>query len=121
MATKVKLSIKPLQEAIECVHLASGAAFRIAPLSGERDQELTRQHTDYAGTLDVYRFSLDVCKECLKGWKGVGDATGELACNEQNVSLFVQAHAVTIVPWILRQARSLEHYRQAEVEAAKNV
>lgn len=116
---KIKLFLKPLAAAREETHPGSGAAFLIAALSGERDHELTRECADLYGNVDNLRFAHAVGKECIRGWKGVGDPSGELPCNEENIKAFVNAHAVGIMPWVIRHARSLEHYREAEVEAAK--
>lgn len=119
---KIKLSLKPVAEALEREHAPSGATFLIAPLSGERDNELTREHTDLYGNLNAYAFGLAVCQECIKGWKGVGDAGAgtEAACNPENIAEFYRNHATTIGPWILRQTRTIEHYRVQEIAAAKN-
>ncbi len=115
---KIKLSIKPLQAALERTH-SSGAVFNIAPLPGERDQELTRECSDIYGNVQPVLFARAVAKECLKGWKHIGDETGELVCSEQNIDEFARNHATTIMPWIIREARSVEHYREQELVAAK--
>ena len=116
---KIKLSIRPLQESLERIHPGSGAVFNIAPLKGERDQELTRECSDLYGNVQPVLFARAVAKECCKGWKYVGDAAVEAPCNEQNIDEFARNHASTIMPWFIREARSIEHYREQEIGEAK--
>lgn len=116
---KIKLSIKPLQEALERTHPGSGAVFTIAPLKGERDRELTVECSDLYGIINPVLFARAVAKECCKGWKHIGDASGEQPCNEANIDEFARNHATNIMPWFIREARSVEHYREQELDAAK--
>jgi len=116
---KFKLSIKPLKEALERTHPNSGAKFTIAPLAGERDQELTRECSDMYGNVNAVLFARLVAKECIKGWSGVGEGDVETVCNETTVDEFARNHCSTIMPWIIREARSIEHYREQELDAAK--
>lgn len=120
---KIKLSLKPLQVARWETHEPTGVRFLVAPLIGERDAELQRECTTMMGNLDVSSFNAKVCPEVLKGWEGIGDAeTGtETPCSPEAVKEFIKTHLEMIVPWIVRKARSLDHYRKEEVEAAKNV
>lgn len=116
----VKLSLEPLAPAREETHPDTGAVFSIAALSGERDHEITRECTDMYNVTDVKLLSHAIVGECLKGWKYVGNAKGEeMPCTPENVKRFVDVHLVGIVPWLVRRARSIEHYRIAEVDAAK--
>lgn len=116
----IKLSLKPLHEAIWKTHEPSGAEFLIAPLPGVRDQEITDKATNFAGQIDMHTFGQAVAPEIIKDWRGVGDASGALPCNPENLKTFVASHCLTIMPWAIRHARSLEHYRMQEIDAAKN-
>lgn len=116
---QIKISLEPLQDALWQTHEPTGAAFLIAPLDGEADQDITRECTDISGNVDSVLFAVKVAKRCGRGWKGVGGKQGELPCNEDNLEKFARKHAFTIMPWFIRRSRSLDHYRVQEVEEAK--
>jgi hypothetical protein len=118
--SKVKLSLKPLSTALWEKHEPSGAEFLIAPLPGEVDQDLTHQAMDFAGQIDMHAFGQLVAPEIIQDWRGVGDRDGAQPCNPENIKIFVRHHCLTVLPWIIRRARSLDYYREQEVTAAKN-
>lgn len=115
-----KLSLRPTRESIWKTHEASGAEFEIVPLSGYEDQQITDRCTSMSGSLDMHAYGQQVAPKIIRNWRGVGDATGDLPCNPDNLKVFVEHHCLSIMPWLIRQSRSLEHYRQEEIERAKN-
>lgn len=117
---KIKLSLKPLQEARWEKHEPTGTEFLVAPLPGVLDQEITRDTSDIYGNVDPIAFGHQAAPHVVKGWRGIGMDGAEVPLNEANLKLFVDSHGVTIMPWILRRARSLDHYRVQEIDAAKN-
>lgn len=117
---KLKLSLKPLQASRWEKHEPTGVEFNIAALSGELDDELTRKNSDLYGNVQSMAFAHDVAPHIIKGWRGVGSDGVELPVNEQTLKDFVNAHGVTVMPWVIRRSRSLDHYREQEIEAAKN-
>ncbi len=116
---KIRLSLKPLADARWEKEPQTGAEFQIAPLSGTRDREITQDCQDNYGVVDPLLFADKVAQECLKSWRGVGDGEHELPCNPENIKQFIHWHGTTLGPWLIRKARSLDHYREQEVEAAK--
>lgn len=116
----IKLSLRPLQDARWVTHTPTGAEFLVAPLLSQDDQELSRASANMAGDVDMMVFAQKVAERVLRDWRGMGDAGTAAPCNPENVRLFVQHHGLTIMPWLIREARSIEHYRLQEVEAAKN-
>lgn len=119
---KIKLALKPLQEALWRVHEPSGAEFLIAPLPAELDQDMTNQATDLMGNVNGLAFARLAAPNVIKGWRHVADGgggEGDAVCNEASLALFVATHGRTIMPWVIRESRSLDHYRSAEVEDAK--
>lgn len=116
----IKLSLRPLHDAIWKTHDPTGAEFEIMPLVGALDQELTEKATNFAGQLDMHAYGQLVAPEIIRNWRGIGDASGPLPCNPENLKVFVKHHCLTIMPWVIRQARSMEHYREQEITAAKN-
>lgn len=117
---KIRLSLKPVQESRWETHEPSGVEFNIAALPGETDDELTRKHSDIYGNVQPIAFAQAVAPLIIKGWRGVGEDGVEVPVNEQTLKNFVAAHGVTVMPWVIRRARSLDHYREQEIEAAKN-
>lgn len=116
---KIKLSLKPLVEARWETHEASGAEFLIAPLSGELDQEITDKSSNMMGGVNHLLFAQLAAPHIIRNWRGVTDGDNPAVVNEESLKLFVNNHAMTIMPWIIRRARSLDHYRREEVEEAK--
>lgn len=117
----IKLSLRPLRDAVWKTHEATGASFEIMPLPGHVDQQITEHCTNYAGAVDIHAFGQEVAPKIIRNWRDVGDASGALPCNPENLKLFVEHHCLTIMPWAIRQARSLDHYQQEEIDRAKNV
>lgn len=117
---KIKLSLKPLAEARWETHETTGAEFLIAPLIGELDQELVDKASNMMGQVNSLLFAGLAAPQIVKDWRHVSDEKGEpAACNEQNLKTFVAHHGLTIMPWIIRRSRSLDHYRHEEGEEAK--
>jgi hypothetical protein len=116
----VKLSLKPLRDAVWKTHDLTGAEFEIVPLPGNIDQEITDRCTNFAGGVDMRAYGQEVAPKIIRNWRGVGDVDGELSCNPENLKTFVDNHCLSLMPWLIRQARSLDHYRQEEIEKAKN-
>ncbi len=113
--SKIKLSIKPVKEFIESAEPQTGVKFRIAALSGERDHEIQRECSDLMGNINTQLHAEKVCAECIKGWDAVEP------CNAENIKTFVKWHGQGVAQWVVRRARSIEHYVTEEIEAAKNV
>jgi len=117
---KIKLSLKPLKPARWETHEPTGVKFLIAPLIGEEDQDLTDQSSNMMGVVNPMQFARLAAPKVLRDWQHVSDANGTaVACNPENIKEFVTHHGVTIMPWVIRRARSIDHYRTAEVEEAK--
>jgi hypothetical protein len=120
MPPSVKVSLKPLHAALWKTHDPSGARFEIMPLQGQLDQEITDRCTNFAGAVNMHAFGQELAPHIIRNWEGMGDASGCLPCNPENLKLFVESHCLSIMPWVIRTARSLEFYRQEEIEQAKN-
>ncbi len=121
---KILLGLAPIVEARWETYpgvSGSGIRFLIAPLTGEEDHDLQRECSDLMGVLDHKLFAQKFALAKLKSWEGIGDAKSgqETACNEVSIKAFVAMHLQSILPWMIRRARSLDHYMQQEVEAAK--
>lgn len=116
----VRISLEPLEDARWVTHEATGARFKIAALDADRDNTLTRECRFVDGQLDMIAFAHKVAARCVLDWQYVGDKDVAVPCNPENLARFMKYHAITIGPWIIRQARSLDHFRREETEAAKN-
>jgi len=119
MDDQVRLSIEPLAPAKWFDHPLTGAGFQVAHLEPARDEDLQRECMRTDGTLDQTAFAQRVAAECLKGWTGIGDKTSLLPCNAENIARFMKHHALTIGQWIILRARSLQHFREEALDAAK--
>ena len=116
---KVILSLEPLADAAWKTH-ASGVQILVAPLPSERDGELEAESTKKKGNVDQQQLVRKVLPEVVKDWRGVGDKDGQpAACNAKAIEQLARTHGRTIGAWIVREARSLEHYLVAEVGEAK--
>lgn len=111
---KIKLSLTPVKEYREESEPQTGAKFKIAALSGERDSEILRECSDLMGNVNTQLHAEKVCLECIKGWDV------EPPCNAENIKTFVKWHGQGLALWVVRRARSIEHYVIEELEAAKN-
>lgn len=116
---KIKLSLDPIHEAVWRTHPDTGAEFEIVPLSGDDDEELLGRCRNVLGQVDIHTFGQLVVPKVLRNWRGVGGGTTEHPCNAETIKKFVSRHCRSIVPWILAEARSIDHYRQQEIDEAK--
>lgn len=117
---KILLSVEPLEESRWETNPDTGVRFQIAPLDAETDQKFTRECTDDKGRLDFLGFYGRVTEHCVKAWEGVGAKSTPIPCNTENRAKLIRTHGFLVGAWITRQAQSIEHYRAAEVVAAKN-
>jgi hypothetical protein len=117
---KILLSLKPLADARWVKHDPTGAEFEVMPLPGVLDQEISEKTTNFAGQMDMHAYAQLIAPKIIRNWRGVGIGGDTVACNPENLKIFVEHHCLTIMPWVIRQARSIDHYRSQEVEAAKN-
>lgn len=120
MNLTLKLSLRPLQPSTWKTHEPTGAEFLIAALPSVLDDQLADEVIAEKGKLDGLAFAHKVAPHVIKGWRHIGDAGAEAAATKENIEVFVDHHGNSIMPWIIRQARSLEHYMQKETTAAKN-
>lgn len=116
---KPMLSLEPLEEARWETHPDTGARFKIAALTSEKDQELTRKATGDDGKFNLLTFYGLAVDECAKDWEHISLKQTPVPCNAENRAIFMKHHGLTIAPWIIGKARSLEHYLTVEVEDAK--
>lgn len=119
---KIRLSLKPIAEARWETEPTTGAKFLIAPLPGDEDHDIQQDSSDVMQNVDPVLFAEKVALAKIKGWEGVGDPSSdtELPANADNIKAFARTHALGIMVWIIRRARSLDHYRQQEIAQAKN-
>lgn len=118
--SKIYLSLTPIKDAVWKTHTDSGAEFEIVPLPGDVDEQLMQQCSNFANQVDMNAFSQLVAPKIVRNWRGVGDKGVSAPCNPDTLKAFAKAHLRTIFPWLLLQARSIEHWRGEEIEAAKN-
>lgn len=118
---KIKLSIDPVADAVWRTHPDTGAEFEIIPLSGDDDEEMLGRCRNMVGQVDIHTFSQMAAPKVLRNWRGIGSKKVEEPCNPETIKRFVSRHCRSIMPWILSEARSLDHYREQEIDEAKNV
>lgn len=118
---KILFSLTPVQPARWETEHGTGLRFQVAPLSAERDAELSRECTDLYGRLDPVLFAEKVALECIKGWEGMGNGAGEpVAATPENIKIFAQHHGTSLGQWVIAKARSHAHYVLEALEAGKN-
>ncbi len=117
---KIRLTLSPTKEAVWRTHPDSGAEFEVMPLSGADDEEMLSKCRNVFGQVDIHTFGQMAAPKVIRNWRGVGAGNVEEACTPESIKKFVTAHCRSILPWILQEARSLDHYREEEIEAAKN-
>ncbi len=116
----IRLSLTPLQDRRWVVHQPTGTEYLISAMPADEDQELGNRASNFSGAIDHQVFARSVAERHLHDWRYVGGPDGALPCNPENVRLFVKHHGLVIMPFIIRECRSLDNYRQKEIEAAKN-
>ena len=116
----ILLSLEPIEEARWETNPETGVRFQVAALDAETDQKFTRESTDDKGRLDFLAYYGRVTEHCVKNWEGVGAKKTPVPCNTENRAKLIRTHGFVVGSWITRQAQSLDHYRVAEVTAAKN-
>lgn len=121
MSEKILLSIEAVTPTRWVTDAATGAQFEVAPLPSDEDEAATQKHTDMLGRLNVIAFGMDVLVERgkLKAWRHVGAKASPAACSPENVKLLLTNQGRRLVPFLVGECRSIEHYRVEEVEAAK--
>ena len=117
----VNLLLNPAAEAQACVHPDTGITFMIHSVSPAKYAELRAKSLGKGGTLDVPKWSENFAVAAIDGWGDeVCDTNGPVECNEANLRTFGRNQAINIMPWVIEQATSLEHFRIEEEDAAKN-
>lgn len=115
------LLINPKAQSVWVKHEASGAHFLIRPMDSAAQNALEARALKKDGSsLDWERYVQLFAAEHLEDWAGVGDAGAPLPCTPEHRARLARAHQNTVMAWLIREARSLDHFRAEELDAAKN-
>lgn len=117
------LLLNPKAESAWETHEETGAQFLLKPMDSEQENALEQRCVKKDGvSLDLTEYRKLFLLEFVPDWKSVGDPkTGALPCTNENKALLARKHGNTIVAWLIRRARSLDHFKAEELAAAKNV
>lgn len=116
---KINISLTPRADAAWFTHEETGARFKVSPMDAETDQRFNRESTSDDGRFDLLAFYGRVVQNHLKDWEGFNDQGNPAPCNEENRRLMMKFNATRFGPFICASARSLDHFREVEVDAAK--
>lgn len=119
MQKKMSLSLTPLKDGRWETHEPTGIRIKVAALSAEVDTALSREAEDSAGRVDGLKFARMVAPKVILAWENVRDGAGDAPCTPENIDRFVSAHGQRLMPWVIARARSVDHYCEEEIEAAK--
>lgn len=116
---KMTLSLTPIKEGRWELHEPTGIRLKIAALSAVVDSQLSREAEDSAGRVDGMKFAQLVAPKVILDWENVRSGDTPAPCTPENIERFVAAHGQRLMPWVIARARSVDHYREEETEAAK--
>ncbi len=116
---KMTLSLTPLKDGRWEIHEPTGIRIKVAALTAEVDSALSREAEDARGNVDGLKFARLVAPKVILDWQNVRDGAIDAACTPENIDRFVTAHGNRLMPWLIGRARSVDHYREEETEAAK--
>lgn len=119
MPKKVDISLTPLHDATWFTDEDTGARFKVAPMDPETEEQFNRESMDDQGRFNVIAFYGRVVQRFLKDWEGFTDQGNPSPCNEENRRLLMKHNAMRFGPFIAKSARSLDHFRAAEVAEGK--
>lgn len=116
------LLLNPKEDAVWKTHEESGASFLIIPADSEAQNDIEarakKAHAEKGGEYFSHLARL-VADEHIKDWKGVGNKDGALSSTPENRTSLARAHENTIMPWLIREVRSLSNFITEEEAAAK--
>ncbi len=113
------LLLKPKHQTREVVHADSGAKFFIRPLQAARREAVRAKHKR-GDEVRLVPFMEELAKSVIADWENVGDENGAVPCTEESRAEFGRSHALTIMPWLLGEAESLDQFLSDERATAKN-
>lgn len=117
------LLLNPKEDTVWKTHEESGAAFLILPADSAAQNDIEsrakKAAADKGGEFFGHLARL-MAAERIQDWKGVGDKSGTLPCTPENRESLAKAHENTIMPWLIREVRSLAHFVDQAREDAKN-
>lgn len=117
------LLLNPREESVWITHPDTGAAFQILPADSAAQNDIEarakKAHADQGGEYFGHLARL-IAAERIREWRGVGGGEGALPCTPESRERLARVHENTIMPWLIREVRSLSHFVDAERDAAKN-
>ena len=117
------LLLNPKEAAVWKTHEESGASFLILPADSEAQNDMEarakKAQAENGGEFFSHLARI-VAAERIQDWKGVGNSFGALPCTPEARESLARAHENTIMPWLIREVRSLGNFIAEEETAAKN-